>query len=79
MTPGSPFSNVLGKDPDGSTFENVEPARASDTTTETGQPPPDTGAESSAGVLVDAGADTHEAGQDETPGDEPSGTYGAGT
>jgi hypothetical protein len=79
MPPGSPFSNVLGRDPDDSTFQNVESTLSADTTTETGARPPDTGTEPAGGVLTGASGDTHEAGQDETPGDAPSGTYTAGT
>jgi hypothetical protein len=77
--PGSPFSNVLGSDPDNSAFRDVESTQTSDTTTETGARPADAASEPAGGVLAGAAGDTHEAGQDETPGDEPSGTYTAGS
>jgi hypothetical protein len=79
VPPGSPFSNVLGQDPDDSTFKDVESTQSTDTTTETAGRPPDAGTEPAGGVLSDASGATHEAGQDETPGDEPSGTYTAGS
>lgn len=67
MTP-SPFSAVIGTDPDSSTFKNVESTQVSDTTSETAARPEDRGAESTVGVEYDANADTHVSGEDETAG-----------
>lgn len=70
---GSPFSNTLGRDPDDSTFQDVLTTKRSDTTIETGARPADADTESSVGVER-TGESVHVAGQDETAGDEPSGT-----
>jgi hypothetical protein len=70
---GSPFSNVLGTDPDDSTFVNVEPGQSTDTTSENAARPPDSPGEPAPGVAVAPDGTTHESGQDETPGDESSG------
>lgn len=72
MTTGSPFSNVVGHDGDSSTFQNVESTQTTDTTSQTAVSPTDAGTEPAGGVQVGPGG-THEAGQDETAGDEPSG------
>ena len=80
MSPGSPFSNVLGKDPGSSTFQNVESTQVSDTTTATGTRPPDNPTEGAPGVIGSAPGTTHESGQDETAAQtSTSGTYTAGT
>lgn len=71
---GSPFSNVVGHDQDSSSFTNVESTQTSDTTSETASRPPDGSTEPAPGVLVAPDGTTHEAGQDETAGDAPSGT-----
>jgi hypothetical protein len=71
---GSPFSNVLGHDPDDSTFQNVKSGQPGDTTSETAARPPDSPSEPSPGVEADAQGDTHVSGQDETAGDASSGT-----
>lgn len=65
---GSPFSNVLGKDPEGSTFTNVESTQVGDTTTENAARPADADTESSVGVETAPDGTTHESGQDETAG-----------
>jgi hypothetical protein len=70
---GNPFSNVLGTDQDSSRFKDVESTQTTDTTSETAARPPDSDTESSIGVEVVGGV-THESGQDETAGDESSGT-----
>lgn len=78
--PGSPFSNVLGKDPGSSTFQNVESTQVSDTTTETGARPPDRDTEPSVGVEGQAPGTTKVAGQDETAGQtSTTGPYTAGS
>lgn len=78
--PGSPFSNVLGKDSGSSTFQNVESTQVSDTTTETGARPADTATEPAPGVEGQAPGTTKVAGQDETAGQSAtSGTYTAGS
>ena len=77
---GSPFSNVLGHDQDSSTFVNVESTQTSDTTSETASRPAHSdGTESSIGVELAPDGTTHTSGQDETAGDEPSGTPTFGT
>ena len=80
MSPGSPFSNVLGKDPGSSTFQNVETTQVSDTTTLTGARPPDSPTEPSPGVIGATPGTTHESAQDETAGQtSTTGTYTAGS
>jgi hypothetical protein len=76
---GSPFSNVIGKDPGSSTFQDVESTQVGDTTSETAGRPADTPGESSVGVERSAAGDTHVAGEDETAGQtDTSGTDIAG-
>jgi hypothetical protein len=69
---GSPFSNVLGHDPDSSTFVPVETDQRSDTTSETDARPADTPTESSVPVEVATDGSTHEAEQNEAAGDAVS-------
>ena len=64
--------NVLPHDPDDSTFKRVETTQTTDTTSETAARPVDNPGESSLGV--EGTGSVHESGQDETPGDEASGT-----
>lgn len=78
--PGSPFSDVLGKDPGSSTFQNVGSTQVGDTTTETGARPADSPTEPAPGVEGQAPGTTKVAGQDETAGQtDTSGPYTAGT
>lgn len=72
MTPGSPFSNVVGHDQDSSTFTDVESTQTSDTTDPDAARPVDRDNESSLGVEITPQG-TKEAGQDETAGDESTG------
>lgn len=77
---GSPFSNVLGTDPDSSQFKNVESTQVGDTTSETDARPPDSPGESSVAVEVDAQGGTHVSGEDETAGQtDTSGDRGFST
>lgn len=73
MAPGSPFSNVLGLDPDDSTFADIESTQTSDTTSETAARPPDSSSEPSVGVEVSSTGTTHVSEQDETAGESASG------
>lgn len=75
MSGGSPFSNVVGHNPDeDSTFERVESSDTSDTTSATEVAHVDNPGESSIGVEGQPGGPEHVAGQDETAGDASSGT-----
>lgn len=68
---GSPFSNVVGKNPgEDSTFQNVESTQVSDSTDSdrSVQGEDSVGSESTLGVEVDAQGNTHQSEQDETAG-----------
>lgn len=63
---GSPFSNVIGKDANESTFQDVISTQTGDTTTENASRPVDGDREPSVGVERAADGTTHVSGEDET-------------
>jgi len=71
--PANPYSQVIGRDPDESTFKDVINLTGTDTTTLTSDRPPDDPTNPAGGVVVDSSGDTHVNEQDETVGAASSG------